>query len=109
MRRRWISSAAPASAGALNLYGLGTLYGGMRETERLSIDQLEDLMFAIHENANNLTVDARILIEKHRFARAYAVAELAAEELGKLLIVGGVAVQVAAKQPVSWRRFWRRC
>ncbi len=80
----------------------------MRKTEELSIDQLEDLMLAIHENANNLTMDARILLKEHRFARAYAIAELGAEELGKLLVVGGIAVQVAAKQPVSWRRFWRR-
>jgi len=65
-------------------------------------------MLAIHENARVLVDDARLLLEADRIPRAYALAELAAEELGKLIMVSRTAIDVALGHPVDWARFRKR-
>jgi hypothetical protein len=46
-------------------------------------DQLRQLKHAAEQNAEDLTADARVLLDAGRFPRAYALAVLALEELGK--------------------------
>jgi len=69
---------------------------------------LDALAQAAHDNARSLVDDARLLLEAKRYARAFALAELAAEELGKLILVAGTAIRVALDLEVDWRRFWHR-
>lgn len=45
-----------------------------------------ELIQALLENARDLASDARLLLEHDRFARCYALAALAGEELGKVAI-----------------------
>jgi len=77
-------------------------------TDVLTVEQLEDLMIAVYRNARSLADDAQILLDDGRYARAYAVAELGAEELGKLLMLGNVAIFSALGESIDWARFWRR-
>lgn len=65
-------------------------------------------MIAVHNNALQLADEGQVLLKKGRHARAYALAELGAEELGKLLMVSNVAVFAALNESVNWARFWRR-
>jgi AbiV family abortive infection protein len=65
-------------------------------------------MIVVHRNARSLADDAQILLNDGRYARAYAIAELGAEELGKLLMLGNVAIFTALGESVDWARFWRR-
>jgi AbiV family abortive infection protein len=80
----------------------------MDKAPSLSVPELEDLMIAVDENAGMLVEDAMLLLDAGRVPRAYALAELAAEELGKLLMVSATAVDVALGQPFDWPRFWHR-
>jgi AbiV family abortive infection protein len=54
---------------------------------------LEDLMIAVDENVGTLVDDVMLLIDARRVSRAYALVELAAEDLGKLLMVSAAAVK----------------
>ncbi len=45
--------------------------------------QLRQLAQAAAQNATDLAADARLLLDAGRFPRAYALATLALEELGK--------------------------
>jgi len=65
-------------------------------------------MIAVCRNARSLADDAQILLDDGRYARAYAIAELGAEELGKLLMLGNVAIFRALGESIDWARFWRR-
>src|SRR5579864_1027293 len=67
--------------------GCGRRSAPLMRTDALTDEQLEDLMIAVHRNARSLADDAQMLLDAGRFARAYAIAELGAEELGKLLML----------------------
>jgi AbiV family abortive infection protein len=72
------------------------------------LDGWQELMEAAARNARDLVADARLLLEAGRLPRAYALAELAAEEIGKLMMLAAVAVRVAMDDPVDLERFWRK-
>ena len=60
-------------------------------------------MVALLENAADLVDDARVLLQHGRSPRAYALAVLATEELGKTFL----CLQVALRDPaVTARAFW---
>jgi hypothetical protein len=64
-------------------------------------------MEAAARNAHELVADARLLLEAGRMPRAYALAELAAEELGKLIMLteraGWILMQsVSPKAAAIW-------
>jgi AbiV family abortive infection protein len=61
------------------------------------------LVAALLQNASDLTADARLLLENRRFARAYALAVLSVEELGKTYLCLQVAL---GDGPVTAREFW---
>jgi len=73
----------------------------------LSRDEIEDLARAVHANAVALAEEATILLEAGRRARAYALAETAAEELGKVVLVARVGAELAmGGGKVDWQTFW---
>jgi AbiV family abortive infection protein len=76
-------------------------------TAELSVDELDALAQAVRDNSQGLLLDAKLLMESKRYPRAFALAELAAEEVGKLILVAATAIRVAVEMPVDWRRFWR--
>lgn len=70
-------------------------------------DQLLELVHSLLDNAESLSSDARLLKENGRYARSYALAALAGEELGKIgfcldLLFG--APTLTAKE---FRRSWQ--
>lgn len=64
-------------------------------------------MTAIFDNAKGLAEDARLLLDQGRISRAYALGVVAAEELGKILLVAKTAALLALSRPVDWTMFWR--
>jgi len=76
-------------------------------TTQLNVDELDGLAHAVRVNARGLVDDARLLLEAGRYPRAFALAELAAEEVGKLVLVAATAIRVALDVPVNWPRFWK--
>src|SRR5690348_7191228 len=84
-------------------------------TERIDPDrsltrtELLSLAVAAHQNGVDLAAEARLLLDADRHARAYALAEAAAEEFGKLILVARVRVELAmGGGRVDWTRFWNR-
>ncbi len=68
--------------------------------------QLAELAEAALENANDLLDDARVLLENQRWARAYALAVLAAEEIGKFQL----CIVAASYEPTdirAWANYWK--
>ncbi len=75
----------------------------------LTRTELLSLAEAAHENAVDLAAEARQLLDTGRHARAYVLAEAAVEELGKLILVARVRVELAmGGSRVDWTRFWNR-
>jgi AbiV family abortive infection protein len=71
----------------------------------LSRDEIEALAHAAHANASALAEEATILLEAGRLARAYALAETAAEELGKVVLLARVGgVTTGSQRPQMSRR-----
>jgi len=71
----------------------------------LTNDQLHDLARAAGENALDLISDARLLLDADRFPRAYALAVLALEEVGKVELCGEVVAGELDQR--DFRREWR--
>jgi AbiV family abortive infection protein len=66
-------------------------------------DDLLSLMDALLSNAESLADDARLLHENGRFPRAYALAALAGEELGKVYLCLDALL---SSDGVDARQFW---
>lgn len=66
-------------------------------------DQLLELMTALLANAGTLVDDASLLFENDRFPRAYALAALAGEELGKVYLCLDALL---ASEDVDGKQFW---
>lgn len=69
-----------------------------------SAGQLRQLADAAERNAVDLAVDARLLLDASRFPRAYALAVLSLEELGKLNLCR--AVLAGTLDEPGFRRAW---
>ena len=79
----------------------GETDAGARELP--SAETARDLIAALLGNASDLVADARLLLANQRFARAYALAVLASEELGKTYL----CLQIALGDPtLDARGFW---
>lgn len=70
--------------------------------------QLRRLESKTTTNANELLHEARILFDNGRFARAYALAHLASEELAKAILVAAKVRSVARGETQDWGDFSRR-
>jgi AbiV family abortive infection protein len=74
---------------------------------RLSRADVADLQAAILQNAANLADAARTLLQIGRNEQAYALAEAAAEELGKYVLTIRVGIEVTfGGGRTDWIRFW---
>jgi AbiV family abortive infection protein len=59
-------------------------------------------------NAKELVREANMLIENECYARGYALAHMACEELGKLPILFGIIQRLKAGESVDWKESWKR-
>lgn len=74
----------------------------------LSLDQLHELRIAIFTNAISLQKEAQLLFKHEFYARAYLLAHLAVEEVGKLTIVLTVVSRVRKGEKVDWQAVTKR-
>lgn len=81
---------------------------GVARSDSYSIDSIEDLMEASFANSGRLVEDARLLLEADRIPTAYLVAELAAEEASKTLILLRAGTDLALGHAVDWKELRRR-
>lgn len=72
-----------------------------------SHQQLVGLISALLENAAAIAEDATLLYENDRYARAYAVAALAGEELGKVYRCLEAVLTAEGSEPRQFWRAWR--
>lgn len=79
---------------------------GTSQNGQLSSGQLAQLARATLDNAQSLLEDARLLLDAGRWARAYALTILAAEEYGKFesCVIAG---SYESDDHDSWKRFWK--
>ena len=74
----------------------------------LSVPEIENLRALVLENAAELLVEARLLFEHDKYARACALAHLSSEELAKLPMLAGVGISVLKGQPIDWKKFGKK-
>lgn len=74
----------------------------------LPLKTLDELVTALIENATNLISDAEILFSAKSYARAYALAHFAREEISKCAIIHAAGVRTLAGVKVDWKKTMRR-
>lgn len=74
----------------------------------LSFGKLEEAYIFVYENTKELLEEARLLFENKRYARAYALAQIAHEELAKLPIIYQEATRSFFKEGHDWKNFHKR-
>ncbi|UFU00165.1 AbiV family abortive infection protein [Radiobacillus kanasensis] len=74
----------------------------------LSFQKLEEAYNLVYENTKELLVDSRLLLENERYARSYALAQMAHEELAKLPIIYQEATRSYFKETHDWKSFYKR-
>lgn len=74
----------------------------------LSIKQIEVGCAKILENAGELINDAEILLKKKKHARSYYLAHLACEEMAKIPMLIGAAVDLLSGRKLDWSELDRR-
>lgn len=74
----------------------------------LSFDRLEEAYIYIYENAKELIIESRLLFNYERYARSYALAQIAHEELAKLPIIYQEATRSLYKEKHDWKEFYKR-
>lgn len=75
---------------------------------KLDVDQLEHAYIMVYENASELLEEASILYDNERYARAYFLAQIAHEEIGKLPMILHEATRAANKEKHDWKKFYKR-
>lgn len=68
---------------------------------------LVELVHALLVNARGLVADAQLLLEHDRWARSYALAALAGEELGKIEVCLDWMIGTPVRTPKEFRRAWQ--
>ncbi len=74
----------------------------------LSINQIFSASSEIMENAQDLIEEAELLLKNNKYARAFALAHLASEELVKFNLLIPVAVELARDHSVNWNEIGSR-
>lgn len=74
----------------------------------LSFGKIEEAYIMVYENAKELLEESRILFENKRYARSYALAQIAHEELAKLPILYQEATRSFFKEEHDWKNFYKR-
>ena len=75
--------------------------------EELSIEEIEIGRAKALENASDLIEDAKILFASKRYPRCYALAHLACEELGKVMMLMRIGIDSRLGK-AAWGAFWKR-
>lgn len=70
----------------------------------LTIPQIFTASTKILENAQELVEEATLLLEHNRYARAFALAHLASEELVKFQLLFPVALELARDHRIDWKQ-----
>lgn len=73
-----------------------------------SLAQIDEAIDALLANAQGLSEEARLLLNATRYARAFALAHLAREEMSKAVMLQSTAVRILAQQPIQWKRLMVR-
>jgi AbiV family abortive infection protein len=81
--------------------------GFLERVTDLSIEQIEQACETAFANATDLLDEADLLRKEGRCARAYFLAHIACEELGKLPVLTTLAVSLRMGHPVDWRKIDR--
>lgn len=84
-----------------------SLRGFLEPIKDLTISQLGDACEAAFGNAVELFEESEFLYERGRCARAYYLAHIACEELGKLPILTSVATAIRLNMDIDWTRIDR--
>jgi AbiV family abortive infection protein len=74
----------------------------------MTVDEIDAALAKIHENAAELLDEAKILHAHGKFARAYLVAHIAAEELARIPMTVSVGTQLVVGRGPDWKKFYRR-
>lgn len=74
----------------------------------LSFEKLEEAYIMVYENAKELIEESNLLLEHNRYARSYALAQIAHEELAKLPIIYREAIKSLDKEKHDWNDFYKR-
>jgi AbiV family abortive infection protein len=74
----------------------------------LSIQQLDQLIDALSENAFSLIQESELLLTNGYHARAYSLAHFAREELSKCFMLHAAANKLLAGVDVDWKKLMRR-
>jgi AbiV family abortive infection protein len=74
----------------------------------LSIKQIEEGCAKVLENARDLIHDAETLLKAKRYARSYYLAHLACEEMAKIPMLIGAAVDILGGRRFDWTELDRR-
>jgi AbiV family abortive infection protein len=74
----------------------------------LSIEQIELARKKVFENTEELISEAQLLFDNGRYARAFAVAHLASEEIAKLMMLARIGTDLLLGRTIDWRKFFRR-
>ncbi|WP_049679672.1 AbiV family abortive infection protein [Peribacillus loiseleuriae] len=74
----------------------------------LSFEKLEEAYICVYENAGELLEESRLLFRNNKYARSYALAQFAHEELAKLPIIYQEATKSFFKEKHDWKKFHNR-
>ena len=74
----------------------------------LNFEKLEHAYIMTYENAKELIEEANILLDNEKYARAYFLAQIAYEEIGKLPIILHETTRALYKEQHDWKKFYKR-
>lgn len=74
----------------------------------LTYQKLEEAYILIYENASELLEESKILLDHQKYARAYALSQIAYEEMAKLPIIFQEATKSIYKETHDWKKFYKR-
>jgi AbiV family abortive infection protein len=69
----------------------------------MSLQQIDDYIAALRKNAAQLIEEAKVLHGVQAYARAYALAHFAREELSKAGMLAATGARLLAGHPVDWK------
>ena len=75
--------------------------------QTLSLDEIELGRAKALANACALVEEASILFKAQHYPRSYALAHLACEELGKVMMLASIGIE-SRLGTANWSKFWRR-
>lgn len=81
---------------------------GEKKVTALSYNKLEEAYIMVYENSKELLEESRLLYENKKYARSYALAQIAHEEMAKLPMIYQEATRSFFKETHDWKNFYKR-